>query len=54
MGGERAIEDIVGEVQESETREVEDLRRNGAGDLVGGDGEVLQEAEVGHVGRQDA
>ena len=49
LGWESAVENVVGEVEVVESRERRKLRRNGAGELVRGDGEVQKEAKVGKV-----
>ena len=49
LGWESAVENVVGEVEVAESRERRKLRRNGAGELVRGDGEVQKEAKVGKV-----
>lgn len=54
LGREGFIEDVVGEVEESEAGDEGDFRGDGAGDLVGGEGEVEEEAEVTHVGGESA
>lgn len=46
---EGAVEDIVGKVEESEARNLGDLRRDWTGKLVGSDGEVGEERKATQV-----
>lgn len=51
---ERAVENVVGEIEETEPRERRDLGRDGTRQLVVGEGEVGEVHKLGDVGGESA